>query len=184
MSPLQLGFLASARVAPSGTASSMWPDDASLGGTGSGTHNLGTVIRCNYAGQITALRFYQNGAATGTITLYLYIDGTTTPVRSVTTTATGVNAWRSIALAEPYTVTANQFVMPSYDTGANGRYWALQLYLNTTRTSADGALTALASGAANMNGLSTNGRYADSKTAIPSSTYDGSCYFADVVLTH
>lgn len=148
----------------------------------SASYNLGTVIRCNVAGNITALRFYVTSPHDPfTSTLRLYIDGTTTPVREVTAPAwvyANPSQWVEVPIT-PYPVGAGQVVMSAYT--ITGYYTAVGGGLLSDITNADGALTAPST--VNFNGVSTNGRYSTTLTAIPDQNYNYGLYFADLVLT-
>lgn len=187
---IPLGVLASANVPASGgggTETSIWGASAPGGNPdASGNYNLGTVITCNNAGQITALRYYEALSGAGTVTLRLYIDGSSTAVREVTHTATsGVQQWNTVSIT-PYTVTAGQRVMVAYSAPLTiNKYWSQSgTFASASLSSADSALTAPQNGSASFNSVSTNGRYSSSRTTMPTLSFNSSGYAADLVLTY
>ena len=147
-----------------------------------GPYNLGVVVRCNVAGNITALRYYQSAPNDPfTSTLRLYVDGSAVPVRSATYTHANYYDpahWVEVEIT-PYPVTAGQLVMAAYT--IPGYYQALPAGLATDIVSADGNLTAPAD--VTFNGATSNGRFSTSVNEMPDSNYNHGLYYADLVLT-
>lgn len=143
-------------------------------------YNLGTVIRANVAGNITALRYYQTPSmAAQIVTLRLYVDGSTTPVATATNDqVAGAEGWVEVSIT-PYAISSGQYFMAAYTT--NGYYRALPAAFGTDIVSSDGNLTAPSS--PTFNGVTGNGRYTSTQTAIPDSTFNGTSYYADVVFS-
>lgn len=143
-------------------------------------YNLGTVIRCNVAGNITALRTFvtaYHDSYAGTFRLY--VDGNyLPPVRSVAYNYDHANysSWVEVNI-EPYHVDAGALIMAAYTTP--GFYTATSGFFNTSdKVSDDGFLTAPASVV--FGGVSANGRFNTSPDATPDQSYNRGCYFADV----
>lgn len=159
--------------------SSLFTGDTPTGSDASGNFNLGTIIRCNEAGEITALRFWRANAAPGRVAR-LYVDGSSTAVREVTDTGNTIG-WAVLPIT-PYAVTANQIVMAAHTTGNSRRQSAIGFFSSNV-DSADGALTGMAS-TTSWNGATGNGRYTSTVTALPNLTYSSTCYYCDLILTH
>src|SRR5262245_39644742 len=133
---------------------------------------VGTRFRVDVDGYITALRFYKNALNTGTHVASLWTTGGTRLATAtfVNETTTG---WQQVSFAAPIAVTANTVYVASYHTDA-GHYSATGAYF--AGGSVDSApLHALADGGAG------NGVYAYGGGGFPSSSYNATNYWVDVV---
>ncbi|HSI59540.1 MAG TPA: Ig-like domain-containing protein [Ideonella sp.] len=140
-----------------------------------GSVNLGVKFRTDQAGFITALRFYKGPANTGT-----HIGALWTSAGQQLATATFINetgsGWQQVNLAAPVAIAANTTYVASY-LAPSGGYAADSSYF------ANGGfdyppMHALA------NAVDANGVYAyAATTTFPSSSYQSTNYWVDVVFT-
>ena len=165
-----------------GTAVSLFsasntPAQASVN-DGAGPEEFGVKFTSSSAGQITALKFYRSASDTGTDLVDLW-SSTGTKLASATFTNTTASGWQTVNLAQPVPISANTTYVASYHT--NGAYVATDNFFTSALTS--GQLTAPSS--ASVSG--GNGVYSfggTSSTGIfPTSTWNASNYYADVVFT-
>jgi N,N-dimethylformamidase beta subunit-like, C-terminal/Domain of unknown function (DUF4082)/Bacterial Ig-like domain/Fibronectin type III domain/Bacterial Ig domain len=130
--------------------------------------NLGLKFQASSSGFINAVRFYKESDNTGTHIGSLW-SSTGTLLASGTFSNETASGWQELDLSTPVAVTAGTTYVASYHTNA-GHYAQTSNGLASAVT--NGPLTALASG----------GVYAyGSGNAFPSSTYQASNYWVDVV---
>ncbi|WP_309238603.1 DUF4082 domain-containing protein [Actinoplanes aureus] len=133
---------------------------------------LGVKFRSNTAGYITGLRFYKGSGNTGTHTGSLWNTGGTR-LSTVTFTGETATGWQTATLPNPVPITANTTYVASYHTDV-GFYSITNSGLSAAVTR--GPLTALASGASGGNGV-----YRYGASAYPTSTFQSTNYWVDVV---
>jgi methionine-rich copper-binding protein CopC len=133
---------------------------------------VGVKFRAGQSGSITGIRFYKGVQNTGTHVGSLW---TSTGTRLGTATFSGESAsgWQQASFATPIQITADTTYVASY-TAPAGRYAVNENYFTAAATTA-GPLTALREGTDGSNGV-----YASSAGAFPSSTYRSSNYWVDV----
>ena len=130
--------------------------------------NLGVQFQAASSGMITGIRFYKEVDNTGTHTGSLW-SSTGTLLASGTFSNETASGWQELDFSTPVAVTAGTTYVASYFT-STGHYAATTNGLASAVT--NGPLTALASG----------GVYAyGSANAFPSSSYQASNYWVDVV---
>ncbi|NEI99853.1 DUF4082 domain-containing protein [Rhizobium ruizarguesonis] len=146
---------------------------SSEGPTGAGFNDgqsmeLGMKFVASTGGMITGIRYYKAAGDTGAHTGSLWTaDGTL--VATVTFADSGsVNGWQTATFANAVHIAAGTTYVASYST--TGSYVATANYFTTAHT--NGALTALAG---------SNGVYAVGGSAFPTSSYQSSNYWVDVV---
>ncbi|WP_184326942.1 DUF4082 domain-containing protein [Rhizobium sp. BK529] len=128
---------------------------------------LGMKFVASANGTISGIRFYKAAGDTGVHTGSLWrADGTL--VATVTFTNESLSGWQTATFASPLQITAGTTYVASYHT--TGSYVATPNYFTTDHT--NGSLTALAG---------SNGVYAVGGTAFPTSTYQSTNYWVDVV---
>ena len=136
----------------------------------SGAVEVGMAFSSSLAGTVSAIRFYKGTGNTGTHTGSLW-SSTGTRLATVTFTGETATGWQTATLATPYSLTAETTYVVSYF-APSGHYADTGAYFATARTS--GPLTASTS----------NGRYLYASTGgFPTSTYNSTNYFVDVVFT-
>jgi hypothetical protein len=133
---------------------------------------LGMKFTASQNGTISGIRFYKGPQNTGTHTGTLW-TATGTQLGTVTFTNETASGWQQQNFATPINITAGTTYVVSYHT--NGFYSADSGYFNTTRT--NGPLTAPSSSSSGGNGVYAYG----SAAAFPTSTYNSSNYWVDVV---
>ncbi len=131
---------------------------------------LGVKFQATANGTVSGIRFYKEPDNTGTHTGTLW-TASGTELATGTFTNESTQGWEELDFSTPVTVTAGTTYVASYHT-TTGHYADTSGGLSSAVT--NGPLTALANG----------GVYAyGSSTTFPSSTYDGSNYWVDVVYT-
>ncbi|HEY1624410.1 MAG TPA: DUF4082 domain-containing protein [Streptosporangiaceae bacterium] len=142
-----------------------------------GAVNLGVAFTADTGGWITGIKFYKGAANTGTHVGSLW-SSTGTLLGQVTFTNETASGWQTATFSSPIQVTANTTYVASYY-APNGGYSVTSGEFNNAGID-NSPLHALASGAyANGDGLYL---YSGS-SAFPSSSYNGSNYWVDVVFT-
>ena len=133
---------------------------------------LGVKFRSDINGFITGVRFYKSSLNTGTHVGNVYSSAGTllTSATFVNETASG---WQQVNFASPVAVTANTTYVASYHTDT-GHYSATAGFFGTAFDNAP--LHALA------NATSLNGVYQYGASAFPTSSFNASNYWVDVVL--
>jgi Domain of unknown function (DUF4082)/Bacterial Ig-like domain len=158
---------------------SIWPPSAvptvvSDGDTGS--VNLGVKFRSDVDGFITGIRFYKGTANTGTHIGTLW-TGAGAQLATATFTNETASGWQQVTFSTPVAITANTVYVASY-LAPNGRYAGDNGYFGTSGVD-NPPLHALQNGVSGGNGVYA---YA-ATTTFPTSTYESSNYWVDVVFT-
>ncbi len=134
---------------------------------------LGVKFRSSVDGFITGLRFFKSAQNTGTHVGKLWNSGGTLLAQATFANETA-SGWQDVSFPSPVAITANTVYVASYHAPV-GRYSVNDGYF-TTSAHANGPLTALA------NSESANGVYQYGAGGFPSSTYQSSNYWVDVVM--
>jgi Domain of unknown function (DUF4082)/Bacterial Ig-like domain/Bacterial Ig domain len=134
---------------------------------------LGVKFRADVAGTVTGVRFYKGTGTTGTHTGTLW---TSTGTQLATATFTGETAsgWQQVNFASPVAIAANTVYVVSYHTNI-GRYAYTAAYFAATGVD-NGPLHALRNGVSGGNGV-----YRYGGRVFPTSTYNSTNYWVDVV---
>ena len=150
---------------------SIWQDGTPTGSSDAADTsavNLGVQFQAASSGFITGVRFYKESDNTGTHTGALW-TASGTLLASGTFTNETASGWQELDFSSPVAITAGTTYVASYFTGT-GHYASTSGGLASAVT--NGPLTALAGG----------GVYAyASSNAFPSSTYNATNYWVDVV---
>ena len=144
------------------------PDTASV--------NLGVKFRSDVNGYITGIRFYKGSANTGTHIGTLW-SSTGTQLASATFTGESSSGWQQVNFATPVAITAGTVYVASY-LAPNGRYAGDNGFFASAGVD-NGPLHALQNGVSGGNGVYA---YSNAVT-FPSSTWNSSNYWVDVVFT-
>ncbi|HEY5809566.1 MAG TPA: N,N-dimethylformamidase beta subunit family domain-containing protein [Povalibacter sp.] len=144
--------------------------------TDPGAVELGVKFRATVNGTITAIRFYKGSGNTGTHIGSLW---TTSGQRlgSATFTNETATGWQQVNFATPIAITANTDYVASYF-APNGRYAADRAFFRNSGINR-GILQVPQDGVSGGNGVYTYG----AASAFPTSTFDSSNYWVDVVFT-
>ncbi|WP_406280250.1 N,N-dimethylformamidase beta subunit family domain-containing protein [Embleya sp. NBC_00896] len=145
------------------------PADSDTGGV-----ELGVKFTSTVPGKITGLRFYKGPGNSGTHTGTLW-SSTGTPLATATFTGETGSGWQQVTFAQPFTITAGTTYVASYYAPV-GRYSYTEGGLTTQ--AGTGPVRASASGPAGGNGVYTYGA-----SGFPTSTWNDSNYWVDVVFT-
>ena len=150
---------------------SIWQDGTPTGSSDAADTsavNLGVQFQASSSGHITGVRFYKESDNTGTHVGSLWTASGTLLATGTFTNETA-SGWQELDFSSPVAITAGTTYVASYFTGT-GHYASTSGGLASAVT--NGPLTALAGG----------GVYAyASSNAFPSSTYNASNYWVDVV---
>jgi hypothetical protein len=133
---------------------------------------LGLRFSSSAAGSVTALRFMKASGDTGPHTLSLW-SATGSLLAQVTTDAETDAGWQQVSLPDPVPIEPDQVHVVSYHS-STGTYAAANRFFTTNGALTSGPLTAPAD---------NNGVYVYGPTALPTETYEGSNYLADVVFS-
>ncbi len=133
---------------------------------------IGMKFRVTADGFITGVSFYKAAANTGTHTGTLW-SSTGTKLATVTFTNETASGWQTATFSNPVAVTANTTYVVSYY-APKGHFSVTNNGLATTVT--NGPIQALGSGVDGGNGV-----YRYGTSGFPSSTYQASNYWVDVV---
>jgi hypothetical protein len=159
----------------SGCPCTIWPATATPAAASTADNSaveVGVRFRTSTAGYITGLKFYKGASNTGTHTGGLWTNSGTR-LATVTFTGESGSGWQTATLAGPVPVTANTTYVASYHTDTG-------FYSSTGNGLASavsrGPLTALANGTDGGNGVYTYGA-----SAFPSSSFQATNYWVDVV---
>ena len=138
--------------------------------------NVGVKFRSDLAGFITGIRFYKGTGNTGTHVANLWTTGGTLLATANFSgeTATG---WQQVNFASPVAITANTVYVASYFAPL-GHYAGDNGFFATTGVD-NGPIHLLQDGVSGGNGVYVYG----SASAFPSSTWQSSNYWVDVVFT-
>jgi hypothetical protein len=159
---------------------SAWPASAtpvSASNADTAVVNLGVKFRTTQNGLITGIRFYKGAGNTGTHVGALWSSSGTLLASApfVNETATG---WQQVNFLVPVLVTANTVYVASYR-APNGGYAGDNGYFATSGVD-NGPIHLLANGESGGNGVYT---YGGTSVQFPSSSYQASNYWVDVVFT-
>jgi hypothetical protein len=134
---------------------------------------LGVKFRSDVAGMVTGVRFYKGAANTGTHSGTLW-SRTGTMLATATFTDETASGWQQVSFSSPVAIMADTVYVVSYHTNV-GQY----AYTHNTFASAgvdSRPLHALRAGDDGANGVFRYGT-----TAFPTSSYNSSNYWVDVV---
>jgi hypothetical protein len=153
----------------------IWPASAVPAIVDAGDANaleLGVKFRTDTDGFITGVRFYKSAANTGAHTAHLWTS-TGTLLASAPFTGETASGWQQVNFASPVAVTANTSYVASYHTNtghysASGAYFA-SAGVDTPPLHAFGDATG------------ANGVYLYGPAGFPSSSYNATNYWVDVV---
>jgi hypothetical protein len=133
---------------------------------------LGMKFRSDVAGTVTGVRFYKGSSNTGTHTGHLW-SASGTLLASVTFSGETASGWQQASFSSPVSITANTTYVVSYQ-APNGFYSANGGYFSSAADNAP--LHGLASGTDGANGVYNYGA-----TAFPTSSYNSTNYWVDVI---
>ena len=158
------------------TGISIWSDSATpqrieLGDTSA--VELGVKFQSDVEGFITGLRFYKGAATSGAHIGNLWTNGGT-PLASVSFTNETASGWQEVALPVPVAITANTTYVASYH-APQGQYAVDDPYFAAGAVT-NAPLRALADGEDGPNGV-----YRYGASGFPTSTWNSSNYWVDVV---
>ncbi|MFI7059048.1 DUF4082 domain-containing protein [Streptosporangium canum] len=136
---------------------------------------LGVKFKANTTGIIQGIRFYKGPQNTGTHTGSLWTSGGTL-LATATFTNESASGWQQVNFSAPVAIKADTTYIASYHT-TSGFFSVTKPYF--TSQYVNGPLTALADGASGGNGVYTYG----ATSAFPTTTYQASNYWVDVVFT-
>ena len=137
---------------------------------------LGVKFESDTAGYIDGIRFYKGSGNTGTHVGYLW-SNTGTLLASATFTNETATGWQQVTFSNPVPIAANTIYVASYY-APNGDYADDNGYFATSGVTS-GPLQALSNAAAGGNGVFVYG----TANTFPTSTYDSSNYWVDVVFS-
>jgi hypothetical protein len=152
-------------------ASSLWSASTAPAIVDSGDAQalgVGTQFTSDVSGTITGLRFYKAAGNTGTHTGSLWTAGGQLLATATFTNETA-SGWQQVNFATPVAITAGTTYVASYHSNA-GHYSVSRSYFTSTFT--NGPLHAMANG----------GVYRYGTGGFPTSSYQSSNYWVDVVL--
>ncbi|MEO8681656.1 MAG: DUF4082 domain-containing protein [Vicinamibacterales bacterium] len=133
---------------------------------------LGVKFRAGMSGFITGLRFYKSTGNTGTHVGNLWTQGGTL-LGTATFVSENASGWQQVSFSTPIAITANAVYVASYHTNT-GHYSATGAYFASAGVDTP-PLHALG------NVTSTNGVYRYGPTGFPTSSYNATNYWVDVV---
>jgi hypothetical protein len=174
MDPVNWSFTTSASA--SQCPCTIWPNatvPSTTSANDSSAVELGVKFSASQAGYITGIRFYKGTGNTGTHTGSLW-SRTGTKLASVTFTGETATGWQQATFSAPVKVDANTTYVASYYAPV-GRY-AINTNYFTSSATTRGPLTAIRNGTDGGNGV-----YKYGASGFPSSTYQSSNYWVDVV---
>ena len=158
----------------------VWPNTATPTTVDAGADSpveLGVSFRADTNGSITGIRFYKSAGNTGTHVGNLW-SSTGTLLATATFTGETASGWQQVIFSSPVAITANTVYVASYHSTI-GHYSADSNYFATSGTD-NAPLHALVNSTA-----APDGRYAYGSTSIfPTSTYQSTNYWVDVVFTN
>src|SRR3989454_5981130 len=155
----------------------IWPSTAAPATVDAGPYSpleLGVQFRADSDGYITGIRFYKSAANTGTHVGHLW-SSSGALLASVTFTGETASGWQQANFSGPVAITANTLYVASYQTSVG--HFSLDPGYFATFGVDDSPLHAFAD-----SGGASNGVYAFTSTgAYPTTTYNASNYWIDVV---
>ncbi len=131
---------------------------------------LGMRFVASSSGMITGIRYYKTAGDTGAHTGSLWTSAGTLVATASFADSGSVSGWQTATFTNPVHIAAGTTYVASYST--TGSYVATADYFTSAHT--NGGLTALAG---------NNGVYAVGGSAFPTSSYQSSNYWVDVVYT-
>jgi hypothetical protein len=137
-------------------------------------NELGVKFYSDSNGVITAIRFYKGPLNKGVHVAHLW-DNQGNLLSSATFTNETASGWQQVMLPNPVPITAGTVYVASY-WDPNGGYAVNRQYFTAQYN--NGPLHALGDGASGANGV-----YLYNGSGFPTSTYDASNYWVDVVFT-
>lgn len=161
----------------SGGTTSIWPSNPTpsiITDSDTSSVELGVKFRSNVNGLICGIRFYKGSANTGTHIGKLW-SSTGQLLTSATFQNETASGWQQVTFATPVAITANITYVASY-LAPIGRYSANNNYFTNGVTS--GSLYAFNNAESGGNGV-----YLYGSGGFPTSTYQSSNYWVDVVFT-
>ena len=135
---------------------------------------IGVKFRASQTGTITGIRFYKGSGNTGTHTGNLWNATGTTKLASATFTNETASGWQEVRFTTPVTISANTTYVASYFS-TSGLYASTESFFATTGVT-NSSLTALQNGVDGSNGV-----YRLGTTGFPTSTFNSSNYWVDVL---
>jgi hypothetical protein len=136
---------------------------------------LGVKFRSDVSGSMTGIRFYKGAGNTGTHTGHLW-TATGTLLATATFTGETASGWQQANFPTPVSITANTVYVASYFAPV-GRYAVTSSYFASTGVD-NPPLHALANGVSGGNGVYNYG-----PSAFPSSSFNSTNYWVDVLFT-
>jgi hypothetical protein len=159
----------------------IWPSTATPGTVDSYETQpveLGVKFTASASGSITGIRFYKGVANTGTHVGNLW-SSTGTLLAKATFTGESATGWQQVNFATPVAITANTVYVASYFS-PTGDFSVDRNYFNTAVSNPPlQALQNISSGSTGPNAVYNYG----STSAFPTSSYEASNYWVDVVFT-
>ncbi len=137
---------------------------------------VGVKFRSDVSGSITGIRFYKANSNTGTHVGSLW-SNSGTQLATATFTGETASGWQQVNFSTPVAITANTTYIASYHTNV-GHYSVDEGYFANSGVDTL-PLHALRNGVSGSNGVYTS----SSIPAFPTSTYNSSNYWVDVVFT-
>jgi hypothetical protein len=178
--PVTWSFTTAAAPPPGPTCPcTIWPSTAipgTLADPDNSAIEVGVKFRADVSGFVTGVRFYKSSANTGTHLGRLW-SASGTQLASGTFTGETASGWQTLTFATPVAVTAGATYVASYYAPV-GRYSVDEDYFSSAGTD-NAPLHALADGIDGGNGVYRYG----SGGGFPTSTYNASNYWVDVVFT-
>ncbi len=174
MAPVSWSFTT---AAPSGCPCTIWPATATpavAADPDTGQVEVGVKFRASQNGTVTGIRFYK-GAGNGGTHLGSLWTGTGTKLGTATFSGETATGWQQASFPTPIPVTAGTTYVASYF-APTGRYSVTENAFGSATTR--GPLTALANGTDGVNGV-----YRYGASAFPTTGYQSSNYWVDVVFT-
>ena len=133
---------------------------------------LGMKFQSDVAGSVTGIRFYKGSQNTGTHTGYLW-SGTGSLLASVTFTNESASGWQTATLSVPVAITPGATYVVSYF-APKGNYSSSSGYFNSSSDAAPLHAPDTISGGG-------NGVYRYGDASFPTSTFNATNYWVDVV---
>jgi len=163
-------------AAPSACPCSIWAPNATpqtAAADDSTAYELGVRFKSDVAGFITGIRFYKGSGNTGTHVAHLW-SASGTQLAAATFAGETATGWQEVSFASPVAIAANTAYIASYYAPA-GHFALDRPYFTSAFNNVP--LHALADGDGGPNGVYNVG------TGFPSSTFQSSNYWVDVVLS-
>jgi len=157
----------------------IWPSTATPGTADANQSQpleLGVKFTSSSSGHITGIRFYKGVNNTGTHVGNLW-SSTGTLLASATFTGESGSGWQQVNFSSPVAITANTVYVASYFS-PTGDFSVDRNYFNAAVNNPP--LQALQNGASGPNAVYNYG----SSSAFPTSSYQASNYWVDVVFSH